>query len=88
MTAATSGYLNISDMERVRFHMECARQYALLVQRELPIDHDAYDAVDDLLEYLGENAFQQLTILEELWKEWQEAEAVREYDAQPMRNVR
>lgn len=81
MTKATSSYLNTPDIERLRFHLERALHYAEQLQRELPMDHDAYDSLEDLIEqYLGENAFQQLAIVEADWKDWEEAEHNRLYD--------
>ena len=76
-----SPYLEDCDLEMLRWHLERAAARARKLRDEIPPDSDAYDDMDRLLEqYLGDNAFQQLTLAEKSYKEWAEREAAREYD--------
>jgi len=72
----------LSKPRRLRQLLESAERLAKEMRDEVPMDSQAYDDMDYLLDgYLDQNMFQQLVIAEDSYNEQEDRKAAEDYNA-------
>ena len=79
--------MTYNDMRNVRHYLSLAVKAARKARDSVPMDHEAYDALDDVLDYIDPGDHEETLVWEHVvraekaWDEYDRAKAAEEYDA-------